>query len=171
LFSFIFCTFSFSSPISIMIWISRLYKLCTPYFGDSLNKRIIKNLTLECDTLEILVWCQIPGVTLGSFLLLFLIILHISYRSLWYYIIYPGIKHPNSEFWKWSLIMGKLNLALGFSSTVLSISMFLRQMKMFLDFDVCPQTCWFSVVRLMSCWDCPCFCLSLCLGCARCCSI
>ena len=41
---------------------------------------------------------------------------------------YPGIKHPNSGLWKCSLILGKLNLALGFSS-ILSISLLLRQIE------------------------------------------
>ncbi|XP_059458026.1 uncharacterized protein LOC132187653 isoform X3 [Corylus avellana] len=41
---------------------------------------------------------------------------------------YPGVKHPNSGFWKCSLILGKLNLALGFSS-ILSISLLLRQIE------------------------------------------
>jgi hypothetical protein len=41
---------------------------------------------------------------------------------------YPGVKHPDSGFWKCSLSMGKLNLALGFSS-ILSISLLLRQIE------------------------------------------
>jgi hypothetical protein len=43
-------------------------------------------------------------------------------------LIYPVVKHPNSGFWKCSLILGKLNLALGFSS-ILSISLLLRQIE------------------------------------------
>jgi hypothetical protein len=48
---------------------------------------------------------------------------------------YPGVKHPDFGFWKCSLILGKLNLALGFSS-ILSISLLLRQIEDALSWTV-----------------------------------
>ena len=41
---------------------------------------------------------------------------------------YPGLKNQDSGFWKCNLILGKLNLALGFSS-LLSLSLLLRQVQ------------------------------------------
>lgn len=41
---------------------------------------------------------------------------------------FPCSKHPDSGFWKCNLILGKLNLALGFSS-MLSVSLLLRQIE------------------------------------------
>ena len=43
-------------------------------------------------------------------------------------LVYPGLKNQDSGFWKCSLILGKLNLALGFSS-LLSLSLLLRQVQ------------------------------------------